>query len=349
MSKKLKNVVFPLILVVMLLLSSCIMPAETEVVEESESPIIITDVIGREVTLEKPAEKLVGTHNPTMNAAVVLGGGGKYLVGFGNKEMSRGLYEQVIDSYDDLAQIGKGSNINFESVIAAGADLAILPERFQDLVPQFEEVNIPAVVILDSTESFETVKETLTLLGQALGEAERAEKITAFLDAQLENAQTLLKDTAERPSVLFLGGSSPLSVAPAAMIQTSLIEAGGGINAVSGVEGTGSFIEVNIEQIVAWNPDVIWFPAYSDYTAEDLINDPAWSSINAIKNQKVFEFPSLLEPWDQPTAAVALGVDYALYSLHPDLYDMDSLMQDVNEFYALVYGKTFTKEQMGIK
>ncbi len=182
-----------------------------------------------------------------------------------------------------------------------------------------------------------------------MGEAERAEKITAFLDAQLENAQTLLKDTAERPSVLFLGGSSPLSVAPAAMIQTSLIEAGGGINAVSGVEGTGSFIEVNIEQIVAWNPDVIWFPAYSDYTAEDLINDPAWSSINASKNQKVFEFPSLLEPWDQPTAAVALGVDYALYSLHPDLYDMDSLMQDVNEFYALVYGKTFTKEQMGIK
>ncbi len=349
MSKKLVNVVFPLILVVMLLLSSCIMPAETEVVEETESPIIITDVIGREVTLEKPAEKLVGTHNPTMNAAVVLGGGGKYLVGFGNKEMSRGLYEQVIDSYDDLAQIGKGSNINFESVIAAGADLAILPERFQDLVPQFEEVNIPAVVILDSTESFDTVKQTLTLLGQALGEAERAEQITAFLDAQLENAQTLLKDTTERPSVLFLGGSSPLSVAPAAMIQTSLIEAGGGINAVSGVEGTGSFIEVNIEQIVAWNPDVIWFPAYSDYTSEDLINDPAWSSINAIKNQKVFEFPSLLEPWDQPTAAVALGVDYALYSLHPDLYDMDSLMQDVNEFYALVYGKTFTKEQMGIK
>jgi iron complex transport system substrate-binding protein len=120
MSKKVKNVVFPLIIVVMLLLSSCIMPAETEVVEETESPIIITDVIGREVTLEKPAEKLVGTHNPTMNAAVVLGGGGKYLVGFGNKDMSRGLYDQVIDSYDDLAQIGKGSNINFEVLLLLG-------------------------------------------------------------------------------------------------------------------------------------------------------------------------------------------------------------------------------------
>lgn len=349
MSKRTKQIVFPLVLVVMLLLSSCLTPVAPEVVTETESPIVITDVVGRVVTLEKPATKLVGTHNPTLNAAVVLGGGGKYLVGFGNKEMSRGLYEQVIDSYDALVQIGKGSNINFESVIAEGADLAILPERFQDLVAQFDEVKIPSIVILDSTESFDTVKRTLTLLGQAVGESERAEKISAFLDTQIENAQTLLKDTTERPSVLFLGASSPLSVAPAAMIQTSLIEAGGGTNAVSGVEGTGNFIDVNIEQIVAWNPDVIWFPAYSDYTAEDLLNDPAWSGINAIKNNQIFEFPSLLEPWDQPTAAVALGVDYALYRLHPDLYSVDSLMKAVDEFYTLVYGKTFTKEQLGIK
>lgn len=349
MSKRTKQVIFPLLLVVMLLLSSCIMPTATEVVEETDITILITDVIGREVSLAQPATKLVGTHNPTLNAAVVLGGGGKYVVGFGNKEMSRGLYEQVIESYDDLVQIGKGSTINFESVLALGADLALLPERNEDVVPQFEEVNIPAVVILDSTESFESVKQTLTLLGQALGEDERAGQITTFLDGQLEKAQTLLKDTTERPSVLFLGASSPISVAPAAMIQTSLIEAGGGTNAVVGVEGTGSFIEVNVEQIVAWNPDVIWYPAYSDYTAEDLINDPAWSSINAIKNNQIFEFPSLLEPWDQPTAAVALGVDYALHSLHPDLYDLDALMQDVNEFYTLVYGKTFTAEQLGIK
>ena len=349
MSKRAMQVIFPLVLVFMLLLSSCMTPAATEVVEEVDTAIVITDVLGRVVTLEQPAIKLVGTHNPTLNAAVVLGGGGKYLVGFGNKEMSRGLYELVIDSYDDLSQIGKGSTINFESVLASEADLAILPKRMQDLVTQFEEVNIPAIVILDSTENFETVKQTLTLLGQAIGENERAAQITAFLDSQLEQAQTLVKDTTERPSVLFLGGSSALSVAPSAMIQTSLIEAGGGTNAVSGVEGAGNFIDVNIEQIVAWNPDVIWFPAYADYTAEDLINDPAWSSIAAIQNKQVFAFPSLLEPWDQPTAAVALGVDYALHSLHPDLYDLDALMQDVDEFYTLVYGKTFTQEQLGIQ
>ena len=377
MSKSIKKIVLPLVLVVLLLVSACITQAPTSepttppeptlaptepVVEEptaqpteevtaepAAEPIVIVDVIGREVTLEQPATKLTGTHNPTLNAAVVLGGGGKCLVGFGSKSMGRALYEQVIEGFEELPEVGKGSNINLESVIASGADLVILPKRHQDLVPQFEAANIPVLVILDSTESFETVKQTLQLLGMAVGENEKAEKINSFLDSQLENAQTLLKDITEKPSVLFLGSSSALSVAPGSMIQTSLIEAGGGVNAVSGVEGEGGFVDVSIEQIIAWNPDVIWFPAYSDYTAEDLLNDPAWSSISAIQNKRVYEFPSQLEPWDQPTAVLALGIDWALNNLHPDLYSSEALMENVDEFYTIVYDKTFTAEQLGIE
>ena len=377
MSKTIKKIVLPLILSVMLLASACVVqtapaeptnppeptaaptepvveepteePTEEVVVEPTAEPIVIVDVVGREVTLEKPATKLVGTHNPTLNAAVVLGGGGQYLVGFGNKSMGRGLYEQVIEGFDEMLEVGKGSNFNMESVIASGAELVILPERHQDLVPQFEAANIPAIVILDSTESFETIQQTLTLLGMAVGESEKAEEIGAFLSGQLENAQTLLKDTTEKPSVLFLGASSALSVAPGSMIQTSLIEAGGGVNAVSGVEGLGGFVDVSIEQIIAWNPDVIWFPQYADFTVEDLLNDPAWSSINAIQNKRVYEFPSKYEPWDQPTAAVALGVDWALYTLHPDLYSFEDLMKNVDEFFTMVYDKTFTAEQLGIE
>ena len=377
MSKPIKKIVLPIVLAVMLLVSACAAqtptaepttppeptiaptepvvgeptaePTKEETAEPTAKPIVIVDVIGREVTLEQPATKLTGTHNPTLNAAVVLGGGGKYLVGFGSKSMGRGLYEQVIEGFDALPEVGKGSNINIESVIATGADLVILPERHQDLVPQFEAANIPVLVILDSTENFETVKQTLKLLGMAIGENEKAEKINSFLDSQLENAQTLLKDVTEKPSVLFLGGSSALSVAPGSMIQTSLIEAGGGVNAVSGVEGLGGFVDVSIEQIIAWNPDVIWFPQYADFTADDLLNDPAWSSISAIQNKRVYEFPSKLEPWDQPTAALALGIDWALHNLYPDLYTLEALMKNVDEFYTIVYDKTFTAEQLGIE
>jgi len=326
-----------------------VQPTAEPTVEPTKGPIVITDVIGRVVTLEKPANKLVGTHNPTLNAAIVLGGGGKYLAGFGNKAMSRGLYELVVEGYNDLPEIGKGSNVNMESVVATGADLVILPKRHQDLVPQFEAVNIPTLVILDNVENFDTVKQTLKILGQALGENERAEKISTFIDSQVENAATLLKDTTNKPSVLFLGSSSKLSVATHSMIQSSLIEDAGGTNAVSGVDVVGKFADVSIEQIIAWNPEVIWVPNYAEYTIESLLTDPAWSSISAIQNKRVYQFPSLLEPWDYPTAAVVLGLDWALNNLHPDLYSRETLLDNVNDFYMMVYGKTITPEQLGIE
>ena len=310
--------------------------------------IVLVDVIGREVVLEKPATKVVGTHNPTLNAAVVLGGGEKYIVGFGNKEMSRNLYEAVMDDYDGLVQIGKGGNINFEAVLAVGADLAIIPERFKDQVEQFEKVGLNVIVALQNEERFDSIRQSLTLLGKALGATDRADLILNYLDDRIENAQKITSGLTEKKKVLFLGSSSALSVAPAAMIQTQLIEIAGGENAVSGVEGTGGFIEVNIEQIINWNPDIIWFPIYASYTAEDLINNPSWSSVKAIQNKEVHAFPSLIEPWDQPTAALALGIAWATHNLHPDVYTVDEILKDVDEFYNLVYGITFSAEQLGI-
>ena len=315
----------------------------------ADDKIVLVDVIGREIVLDKPATKVVGTHNPTLNAAVVLGGGEKYIVGFGNKEMSRPLYEAVMDDYDAIVQIGKGGNINFETVLATGADLAIIPERFKDQVVQFEEVGLNVIVALPNEESFDTIRQSLTLLGKALGASDRAEMIIGFMDDRIENARKITSQATDKQTVLFLGGSSALSVAPDAMIQTHLIEIAGGLNAVSGVSGTGNFVEVNIEQIISWNPDVIWYPAYARYTAEDLLNDPAWSNINAVKNKKVFAFPSQVEPWDQPTAALALVIAWATHNLHPDLYTLDEILADVDNYYNMVYGKTFTGEQLGIK
>jgi iron complex transport system substrate-binding protein len=357
--KNLKRIIaFMLLVSIIFTLSACKFgkSGELDKPDDSSTPVVtepeeikITDVLGREVVLSEPAKKVVGTHNPSVSSVIVLGGGGKYIAGLGNKEMCRELYTLVIDGYDDIIQIGKGKQINLETVESAGADLAVFPERFKDLVEEFEKIDVPILVALPNDESFDTVKNTLSIVGKALGEDERASKINAFFDKKVADAKAISAKAKDKQKVLFLGSSSPLSVAPDAMIQTQLIEAAGGINAVSGVDAKGEFADVNIEQIIAWDPDVIWCPAYAKYTIESLLKDPAWGGIKAIKNKAIYEFPSTLEPWDYPTAAVALGVSWATHNLHPDLYSLDELKKDADEFYNLVYGKTFTLEQMGLK
>ena len=96
---------------------------------QTSGEIKITDQAGREVTLAKPAEKVVGTHNPSMNMVIVLDGTGDRIAGFGNKDMAYGLYDKVWPGINEVTSIGKGKNINFETVASLTPDLAIIPAR----------------------------------------------------------------------------------------------------------------------------------------------------------------------------------------------------------------------------
>lgn len=312
--------------------------------------VTVTDVLGREVTLPKPATKVVGTHNPSMNLAIVLGGGGKYVAGFGNKKMANGLYDFVFPELaNDVVQIGKGKDINFETVASLKPDLAILPERFANQAEQYEAIGVPAVVALPSTESFETITNALTMVGTLLGEDERAAEIVSMFDEKIAKGSEIAAAASEKPSILFLGSSDIHTVASDALIQSIIMEAAGGVNAATGLDVSGDFAEVNMEQIISWNPDVIWVPVYADYTVDDVLKGEEWAQINAVKNGKVYQFPSALEPWDYPTASSVLGLSWAMYNLHPDLYSFDELMKDVDDYYNFIYGQTFTAEQLGIQ
>jgi len=315
----------------------------------TDTSVTITDVTGRTVSLPKPAAKIVGTHNPTLNIAVILGGGGKYIVGFGNKNMAGGLYSYVYPELGPLPQIGMGRNVNFESCVQLGADLAILPERFADLAPQFESVGIPAAVILPNSESFDSIRNSITLLGKLLGEDARAAKINAFFDNKINAAKAIAARITSKPKVMYLGGSSQLTVANGIMLQSLMLETVGAINVAKDARGQGDYVQVSLEEIIGWNPDIIYVPVYATYKIDDLLNDRAWSSINAIKNKKVYTFPSTLEPWDYPTPSASMGLTWLLNNLYPDLYSMDQVLADAKEYYELVYGRSFSAEQLGLR
>lgn len=323
--------------------------AEEESAEAAAGEVSITDVVGRTVTLEQPATKVVGTHNPTMNQLIILGGGGKYIAGFGNKNMAGGLYEYVYPELaNDVPQIGMAKEINMESVLGVGADLAVLPERHKDLVEQFDAVGIPSAVVLPNNESFDTIRDSLRRVAALVGEEERAEQILAFFDAKVAKAQELAQQGANHPKVLYLGGSSKLSVANGVMLQSSMIEAVGATNVAKDVDGAGDFIDVTIEEIVGWNPEVIYIPTFAQYTVDDILNDDAWANIQAVKDKKVYVFPSELEPWDYPTPSTSMGLSWLMHNIHPELYTLDDVLNDANEYYDMVYGQTFTAEQLGL-
>ena len=65
---------------------------------QDDGKIHVKDAYGKEQVFDKPLTRLVGSHNPTLNSVVAVGGGGKYLCGFGFKEKADGLYSEVIEN-----------------------------------------------------------------------------------------------------------------------------------------------------------------------------------------------------------------------------------------------------------
>lgn len=317
----------------------------------SQWPKTITDLLGNEVVFDKPVEKLIGTHNPTMNLAVVLGGGGKYIAGFGNKKMADTLYSFVFpELQDDIVQIGKGKDINYETVASLGADLCILPERQKGLAGDYNNAGVPVMIVLSSSESFEAVRRSIALMGELLGEDQRASDIIAMIETienQITSATASIAEE-DKPSVMFLGSSSMYSVATDSMIQTEIMEKAGAKNAVTGLTVYGDFAEVSAEEIVGYNPEIIWIPNYASYTVDDVMNDDAFKATDAVKNGMVFVFPCELEPWDYPTATCILGLAWAAQNMHGALYSFEDMLSACDSLYGLIYGRTFTLEEMGM-
>ena len=337
--------------------TSVLAPAPSPAASPSPSPepepdpsVTATDILGRTITLPQPALRVVGTHNPTMNMAVIIGGGGQYIAGFGNKNMAIGLYDFVFPELrDDVLQIGMGQEINFETVLAVGADLAIVPERFASLIDQFEEIGVPTAVLLPVDQGFDSITNAISILGALLNEQERAVAINAFFESKIEAAQAVAAQITDQPRVMFTGGSAPTRVAHRRMLQSVMMETVGAINVARDIDHGGDFADVSLEEIIAWNPEVIYVPTYASYTVDDILNDPAWVSVQAVMDGRVYEFPSQLDPWDYPTPSTSMGLVWLMHNLYPELYTMEQVMRDANEFYQLVYGQTFTAEQLGIR
>ena len=149
-------------------------------------------------------------------------------------------------------------DFNLEEAANRNPDLIITSARTAWL-DTVSELGVP--YFLYDAETPEALKEAILLTGQLFGPntAAQAEAWVAYYNwieaAILEQTDSLTEDDQVR--VLFTG-TSPLRVASGDMIQSSLIEIAGGISVSA--ELTGYWNDVNLEQVAAWNPDLILVP-----------------------------------------------------------------------------------------
>lgn len=243
---------------------------------------------------------------------------------------------------------GQGGDANMEVVLQARPDIIVdvgtVNATYIDLANRVQEQTGIPYVLIDG--SFEKSGETYRLLGELLGEQARAEVLAAYADQTLAQlAETLESVPAEaRPDVYYGRGDQGLETGLSGSINVEILEAAGATN-VAAAAGTGGLTDVSLEQILAWNPDVIIAARRS--FAEAAKSNQDWASIQAVTDGAVYIAPSLPFGWidTPPSANRLIGIRWLQELFYPDAVEID-LAADTKEFFSLFYAVEISDEQV---
>lgn len=333
-------------------------PAETAVSEESVEanevteeaavfPVTVTDDAGREVTIEEKPQRIATTYTTTLNFAAALGVQDMF-VGTNGQVMSPSIYEYIAPEFIDLPGVGRGVP-ELEALAELDVDLFIGRGGQVESLEAVQEMGITSLGL--APESVEEVMATYDLLGAAVGKVERANELKQAYTEVIEKAKALVAEIPEdqRYTAIVMGGEVG-SVANSAMLQSYLIETAGGTNPAADLNTNELWPVVGVEQIFEWDPDFIFVTTYgfTDYTVDDLLNDPLWANTSAVKNNRIMPTPCNLESWEMPTPASALGVLWMIQKMYPEVYSDAELEADVKAYYDILYpGNTLTRDILG--
>jgi iron complex transport system substrate-binding protein len=109
--------------------------------------------------------------------------------------------------------------------------------------------------------------------------------------------------------------------------------------------GSGGLTKVSMEQVLAWNPDVIL--ALDPLFHKSAASDPLWSPIKAVRDKRIYLAPNLPYGWfDAPPGVNRLiGVRWLMSILYPQQFP-ENLRDTTRHFYKLFYHVDLSEAQV---
>jgi iron complex transport system substrate-binding protein len=178
-----------------------------------------------------------------------------------------------------------------------------------------------------------------------LGRSEDADKLASAAEKTIAivTQRSAAVPSEARPRVYYARDKSGLQTGFGGSMISEPIEFIGAHNVAA--ELRGSHGVATVEQVRAWNPDII-IASDVDF-ATSVRSDPAWASIAAVKNGRVHLSPKLPFGWvDYPPAVNRLiGLWWLGKIFYPDRFpeDIKALTRD---FYTAFYHVTPTAAQI---
>ena len=242
---------------------------------------------------------------------------------------------------------GRGNTTNLEVLLDLKPDLILdvgtINGTYISLADRVQQQTGVAYALLDGR--FAAMARTYRKLGELAGRPGQAEPFARYAEATIATIKGRIANVARdaRPRVYYARGPRGLETGLGGSINVETIEFLGAQN-VAG-ERRGGMATVSVEQVLAWNPDVVITiePAFAAHVR----TDPVWQPVKAVQTGRVYLSPTL--PFGfvdfPPSVNRLIGLWWLAKALYPDRFAED-LRPIVRDFYGRFYHMSPTDAQV---
>ena len=275
-------------------------PAEPETAEPA---VTLTDMTGREITLDEPATRIVAL---TPSDCEIL-----YAIGAGDLLVGRGKYCDYPAEVLDIPAVESGSDTNIEQIVELQPQVLIMSTMSQtdEQVQQLEAAGIHVVV--SDAQDIDGVYTTINMIGELVGKQDEAASVVESMQKTFDEVKANAGDGTK--TIYF--EVSPLEyglwTAGTGTFMDEIANMMGLKNCFADVEGWAAISE---EQVLERNPDYIltisMYYGEGPTPEEEIASRAGWENVTAVKNGKILNLQN--NELSRPAPRLAEGAK-ALY------------------------------------
>ena len=222
-----------------------------------------------------------------------------------------------------------------EQIAALHPDLVVVtPWMPRENIDAIRELNVP-VLVCKSAATMEDIHDNIRLYAAAVGEVERGEKLIGMMEEKLAEIRAKVEKVPEEKkhkSIALI--SIMVNYGGAGCTFDELCRYTDSINAKAAA-GNRMGQEMTKEQLVAANPDYLFFPSYEDGTTNEenygrqYLEDPSLAQMTAVRERQIGH------PWARYVYNLSQDIVYGIQETAWILYG-DEFKQSRHEFLTAV-------------
>ncbi len=340
-----------LLLALSLMLWGCGAPGGGETTQHQTGETqTFTDSTGR--TVELPAEITKIAISGPLSQVYIIPLAGDLLVGVCSayaQDEAKYLPDYLTEKTEIGQLYGGKGELDLEALLAVDPDVVIdIGETKgnvkEDLDALTAQTGIPFIHV---SATVQTAPEAYRMLGELLNRESKADELATWCEVTYQSMTDMMaKVDADgvRKSLLYcLGDQGTNVIAQGSFHAETINMLSNNLAVVEDVVSKGSGNEVDMEQILLWDPDVLIFAPDSCY--DTVAEDDQWKTTRAVIWSNYYKTPYGPYGWLSSPPAVQryLGMLWLGALLYPEYIEYD-LQEAITEYYKLFYDCDLTDE-----